>query len=80
MSQRVFHTYELANTIDLDKYCMIVSVGGDGTFHEINNGMLHRSDKKRLPIAIIPNGSGDDNANSIGIDTVEESLKYILKG
>ena len=38
----------------------MVAVGGDGTMHEVVNGMLHRKDKKRLPIAFIPNGSGND--------------------
>ena len=79
-TERFFHTYEYANTIDLDKYSVLVAVGGDGTVHEVTNGMLHREDKKKIPMAFVPNGSGDDTCNGIGIDTVAESLKFLVKG
>lgn len=46
--------------MDIDKYSALIAVGGDGTFHEVVNGLLHRPDKKRLPIAFLPNGSGND--------------------
>ena len=48
---------------------MLVVVGGDGSIHEVVNGMMNREDKKKIPIAGIPNGSGDDYLNSIGVDT-----------
>lgn len=40
---------------------MIVAAGGDGTVHEAVNGILEASgDVGRVPLAIIPLGSGDD--------------------
>ena len=59
---------------------MLVVVGGDGSIHEVANGMMNREDKKKVPIAGIPNGSGDDYLCSLGIDTVAEALRYIVKG
>lgn len=53
-------TWEIGQTIDLDKYSAMVAVGGDGTYHEVVNGMLHRVDHKKIPVAFIPNGSGND--------------------
>jgi diacylglycerol kinase (ATP) len=78
-SLRYFHTQEIANTLDLDKYSALVSVGGDGTIHEIINGMMHRSDKKKLPIAFIPNGSGNDTCSCLNISSVNKALDYIVK-
>lgn len=34
--------------------------GGDGSIHDVVNGMLHRKDKRKVPIAYLPNGSGND--------------------
>jgi diacylglycerol kinase (ATP) len=43
------------------KYGLIVSVGGDGTTHEIVNGLMQASgESESIPLAIIPLGSGDD--------------------
>jgi diacylglycerol kinase family enzyme len=60
--------------MDVSKYCMIVVVGGDGTVHEVANGLIARTDGKRTPICPIPNGSGDDFCASIGITCVEDAL------
>ena len=40
-------TYSMPrDDIDLDKYSMLVGYGGDGTYHEVINGMLARKDGK----------------------------------
>ena len=66
--------------LDIDKYSAIVVVGGDGSFHEVMNGMMARSDKKRLPMAFIGNGSGDDTNKAVGVFDLEKALDYIVKG
>ena len=73
-------TWELAESLDIDKYSAIIAVGGDGTYHEIVNGMLHRRDKKRLPVGFIPNGSGNDTLRSLGVTDAAKALEYIVKG
>lgn len=79
-SQRYFHTFELAQQLNIDDYSAIVAVGGDGSLHEVVNGMLHRPDKRRLPIAFIPNGSGNDMCATMMIDSIDRALNYIIKG
>tara|TARA_B100000029_G_scaffold2042_1_gene2504 strand:+ start:14094 stop:14981 length:888 start_codon:yes stop_codon:yes gene_type:complete len=53
------HAEKLITDIDINIYDGIIIIGGDGTFHEIANGLLNRSDKKTIPIGIIPGGSGN---------------------
>ena len=64
----------------MDKYSVLVAVGGDGTYHEVVNGMLHRSDKRRMPVAFIPNGSGNDTLRSFGVTDIVKAMDYIVKG
>ena len=52
------------NRISKEKYIMsnsdlLVAIGGDGTMHEIINGMLSREDRKQIPIGLIPSGTGN---------------------
>jgi diacylglycerol kinase family enzyme len=42
--------------------------------------MLARKDKVKLPIAMIPNGSGNDTCSAIGILTLDHALDYIVSG
>jgi diacylglycerol kinase family enzyme len=44
-----------------------VASGGDGTLHEVVNGMMQRKDGKRIPVGFIPNGSGNDICLNLGI-------------
>lgn len=55
-----------------------MAAGGDGSYHEVINGMLARPDGKKLPIAMIPNGSGNDLCTSIGIMNLNDALDYIV--
>src|SRR5690625_1314250 len=57
----------------------IVVIGGDGTLHEVMNGLKVR----HLPIAFIPGGSGNDFARGLGLkkDSLEilRSIKKNIK-
>ena len=59
----------------------IVVVGGDGTFHEVINGLY----PTQIPVGYIPTGSGNDYAREMGISkkdpikTLEKILKMEIK-
>jgi diacylglycerol kinase family enzyme len=52
----------------------ILILGGDGLIHEIIQGCLHL---KRVHLSIIPCGSGNALACSLGIYSVDDALNYI---
>ena len=78
-TKKVFDTFTLSYNLAIDKYSAIVVCGGDGSYHEVMNGMMARPDGKRLPIGLIPNGSGNDIAHSLGVDDLETALNAIVK-
>jgi diacylglycerol kinase family enzyme len=77
-TQKRHDTYFFAKEIDLSKYSLLVAAGGDGSYHEVVNGMLARPDNFKLPIAMLPNGSGNDTCASIGVKTLDDALNYIV--
>lgn len=70
-------TYAFAKDLPIHEYSAIVAAGGDGSYHEVINGMLARPDGKKIPIAMIPNGSGNDLCTSLGIMNLNDALDYI---
>ena len=75
------HAWDLATKeIELSEFSALVAVGGDGTLHEVINGMLMRQDRQRLPVAFVPNGSGNDLVGCLGIRNVEQALNWLVKG
>ena len=79
-TERYMHAWELAGgLIDFSQHSALVAVGGDGTLHEVINGMLQRSDGAKLPIGLIPNGSGNDLIGCLGIKSVEQALSWLIK-
>jgi len=53
------HARQLARELEFDGYEGLITIGGDGTMHEVVNGILSRPDQKRIPIGLIPGGSGN---------------------
>lgn len=41
---------------------------------------MNRADGRRVAIAFIPNGSGNDTCHGFGITTIDEAISFILKG
>ena len=67
-------------TFEIENFSAIAAVGGDGTIHEIINGLLKRPDGKKVPIALLPNGSGNDACGGIKVDTMDQAISYLIKG
>lgn len=59
---------ELAAQAARDGCDGVVAIGGDGTVHEVANGLLALPTERRPPLGIIPAGSGNDFAFALGID------------
>jgi YegS/Rv2252/BmrU family lipid kinase len=57
----------LADQATRDGHEILVAVGGDGTVHEILNGVLGPSVAHRPALAVIPGGTGNDFARGVGI-------------
>lgn len=72
--------WKIAQTLNIDEHSALIAVGGDGTLHEVVNGMMFRTDKKKVPIALVPNGSGNDTCISVGLKSIDQAIEYIKKG
>ncbi len=59
-------------------YDLVVCCGGDGTFHEVVNGMM--CFEKKIPIGYIPTGTTNDLAKSLNLPkTIHELTALISK-
>ena len=52
-----------------DSVDLVICSGGDGTLHEVVNGMMQREEEKRVPISYIPTGSTNDFGKSLNISS-----------
>ena len=79
-TERPRHATELAAAAADEGYDLVAAAGGDGTVHEVINGLV-RGDKATLPLGIIPIGSGNDLAFGLGFhEEAEEAVERIFKG
>ena len=72
------HAEELAAHLELVNYDGFLILGGDGTFHEVVNGMLKRHDERTLPIGLIPGGSGNSILHDLGFIDPVSAAKAIV--
>eukprot|EP00158_Paraphelidium_tribonemae_P004698 Partr_v1_DN26918_c4_g1_i3_m7317 putative sphingosine kinase len=82
-TERVGHAIEIGATFDHSQYDGVVSVSGDGLFHELVNGIYSRADwhaVSRLPLGIIPAGSGNALAKSIDCQLPLTATVNVVKG
>jgi YegS/Rv2252/BmrU family lipid kinase len=48
-------------------YDRVVAVGGDGTVHEVLNGLMHIPSRERPALGLLPTGSGNDTRRMLGV-------------
>ena len=61
------HGIELAKQAGEQGYDMVIAMGGDGTVHEVINGIMEIPEDKRPVLGVVPVGSGNDFAHAIGV-------------
>ncbi len=61
------HAVELARQAAEEGCDLVIAMGGDGTVHEVMNGLMQVPDEKRPVMGVVPIGSGNDFAYSIGV-------------
>ncbi len=75
------HAVELACKAGEQGYDMVIAIGGDGTVHEVINGLMLVPESKRPILGIVPVGSGNDFAHSIGLpEKPDVALVHALGG
>ena len=75
------HAIDLAKQAGEQGYDMIIAMGGDGTVHEVVNGLMKVTEEKRPLLGIVPVGSGNDFAHAIGIPKQSDhALAHALEG
>jgi YegS/Rv2252/BmrU family lipid kinase len=69
---------EIARHASSEAHC-VVAVGGDGTAHEVVNGLAQSQCRAKL--GVIPVGSGNDLASALGIpNTIGAALDVLVRG
>ena len=82
ISEYPHHAQELHKIKNLSYYKGIISIGGDGTLFDIINAQMQLPKEKRIPLGIIPAGTG----NSVYMDLIgheqnpEKAFQKILNG
>ncbi len=67
------HAVEIARTAK-NNHDAVCVVGGDGTFHEVANGLM----PDPIPVVFVPSGSGNDFAGLVGCPRTPEELFHVL--
>jgi diacylglycerol kinase (ATP) len=75
-TERSKHATELVCQLPLD--AVVLSLGGDGTLHEVVNGCVYTG----RTVGILPAGSGDDFAFALGLErhNLQQALEVIKQG
>lgn len=75
------HAVKLARQATQDGCDILVAVGGDGTLHEVVNGVMQSNIPANAypALGLLPYGSANDFARSAGISPSLEALKELLR-
>ncbi len=80
LTQRAGHAVELAAGLAEDVHT-VIALGGDGVIHEVANGLMARPRENRPAFAVLPAGSGNDYAATLGMSMkLGTATRQILSG
>jgi YegS/Rv2252/BmrU family lipid kinase len=75
------HATELARQAADEGYELVVAAGGDGTVHEVVNGLMRVPAERRPRMGVVPLGSGNDFSHNVGIPrSASQALHRALTG
>jgi YegS/Rv2252/BmrU family lipid kinase len=75
------HGIDLVCQADFEKYDGIVAAGGDGTLFEVINGYFKNPSATKIPLGVIPIGTGNAFARDLDLDVSRwrEAVEIICK-
>jgi YegS/Rv2252/BmrU family lipid kinase len=74
------HAGTIAQTFDQEAFEACCIIGGDGTIHEVADGLMHRSEKISIPLGFIPAGSGNTMHQHLQCTDPLEAARRIIAG
>ncbi|MCY2978049.1 MAG: diacylglycerol kinase family lipid kinase [Planctomycetota bacterium] len=80
MTERPGHAHEIARNLDQNSVQGVCVVGGDGTFHEVVDGLMHRNEPISIPLGIIPAGTGNSLAQHLNCKDPMQAALQIVAG
>ena len=80
-TQYAGYAKEYLMQLNLNLFENIITIGGDGTFNEIINGLMNNKNQHEIPkLGFIPGGSGNAFMHDLNATDPKEAMKIILKG
>jgi len=81
-TQRTGHASELVAGTDLSGFDGLIAAGGDGTVFEVLNGLYTHSKSARIPLGLLPIGTGNAFARELGLKPGDwhEAVELLCKG
>ena len=61
------HAQSLLESTDLSQFSGVIAAGGDGTLFEVVNGLMSHKAEDRVPMGVIPVGTGNAFARELGL-------------
>lgn len=74
------HAVEIARSLKLPDYDGVCVIGGDGTVHEVVNGLMQRGEPITVPLGLIPAGTGNTLHQHIQFDDPLKAARRICEG
>jgi YegS/Rv2252/BmrU family lipid kinase len=71
------HGIELAKQAGEQGYDLVIAIGGDGTVHEVVNGLMRVAEEKRPLLGVVPVGSGNDFSH--GINASQKPTEALMR-
>lgn len=62
-----------------NKFDAVIAVGGDGTIHEIVNGLMQTPEHERPALGLLPSGTGSDFRRTLGYPAKNSEIYPILE-
>jgi diacylglycerol kinase (ATP) len=73
------HAIELTNSILEKDFDLLVAAGGDGTLSQIVNGIATADLFSKIPVTLLPLGSGNDFAKTLGVSSDPRRFVEIVR-
>ena len=74
------HAMKLACSLSYAPEKTICGLGGDGTMHEIINGIMCRPSEEKMHVALLPGGTGNSFLEDVGVFKFNDALRMIIRG